>query len=185
MTAVVPLAMILSACEGERGCIPTRLTVRDGAALNASDIERSGILQARLVARGAPLKGKKVSFYIERKRKPTDENGTFAYVGSDRTHGRGRARYDLTTRRDVHLVTDLMAEEYAAVFSGGRRYCSSYAQGAFELARADVPERLVGPPQVAGDDDEPARADLSRRRRDPVDDVGEVLEPVDGVVKFS
>lgn len=119
-------ALLLPACEG-RGCRETEMDARDAALVHTGDVPSSGVLEARLTARGAAVRDRTVLFHVRTK------SGGSHFAGSAETDGSGVARVDL--KGDVlELADSATADSFRAVFHGDARYCSSRDEADFDLA---------------------------------------------------
>ena len=125
--ATLCVALSLPACEMSE-CIPTKTDARDAAFVDAGDVASSGVLEARLTAKGKALPGKTILFHLRRK------VGGEEFAGSAETGSDGVARVDL--KEDlVDFADDAAGDSYRAVFDGDNRYCGSRDEAEFDIAR--------------------------------------------------
>lgn len=126
----IVLSSLVSGCDTT--CIPTTTTATEALKVDLETPRGSSTLTAELVAEGAPLTGRLLTFDVQ-------DDGASVHSGDAATSARGTASYDLKRAEAQALVAIVRADAFVAAFAGDATYCASSDEAGFRVTRAPVP----------------------------------------------
>ena len=132
---LAPVAMLVSGCGTPNRCRPTVTKARAAAAVDVTEISRSGVLEARLTSRGMPVAGREVVFRMPRRDLVVAGRQHVEDVGAGETNAGGVATLDLKRAFPTDFVQDVTASFYDAVWEGDADFCGSHSRAVFEIAK--------------------------------------------------